>query len=525
MAGCEFERPPRRPKADNAPASKVPDDRLHRWVKGPSGWFCTRQRCPGLNDRLAASSANPLGHRVVEFSHHLGDFSICADCGRWGTRSAKGLFKRAGAPTTARTAQSWNKVFSKGGHPNHRFTGYDRSHIDGFKLPKHRTPFRKLAGVLHRDCWKRRLRGKHKPWVAASVGYTPSDGPVIVRPGPPQPTADHASVDGTLVQQQTHSSVSLPPDHFDLAAGGDEDVDTLIFDIHEGPPSEVMGPDEDVFGFACLGFDDASDDHNLVSCFSDVAPGQRLQQQPPQQQQQQQQLVRQQSAISGNACIDDGDQAGPAGDAEFDTVNWMGKRLSCKRASWEYSQSPDMDRHQEMSFGRAQRKLVRHDEQNHGDGVGKRMGQQPRAPVDDGRSFTTRGDSCGPYHDPGPPERARRIQTDHADPFAGDGNAHVDDRGGISSSSCGTSTSARDLAPASDWIDSQATVRSSLSHTQGYCGHDTPLEVADVCQDPMNRMGHNPNSGERGGRAPPYVSVATSRCVCRPRCLTSHDVG
>ena len=121
---------------DEAPAEgeRVPMEELHCWVRGPTGWFCNtcraktgyllpksraRQRCPGLPDLLAANSTEPTGHVVAEFRHVAGDFSICLECGKWGTKSAKGLRKPcARIPKTRSSMTSWRRVFKQGKHPD-----------------------------------------------------------------------------------------------------------------------------------------------------------------------------------------------------------------------------------------------------------------------------------------------------------------------------------------------------------------------------------------------------------------------
>jgi hypothetical protein len=251
MAGYEFNRPPRRAKEDVKLTDKVPAEQLHQWINGPGGWICrmcrskcgdrklpkrrARQRCPGLDDRLAAFATSPLGHRIVEVGHHLGDFSICADCGRWGTRSAKGLSRPCtGAPTTARTAQSWSEVFQRGGHPNPRVAAHSRSHADGFKVPEERTPFQKLRGTLCREMRRHRLRGKHKPWIAAASGYCPANGPLEV-----PVTAESGHLD------------LFEAVHEELLMGSLDEVNSL--------EQEELPDEEDVFGFAGLGFDDGGE--------------------------------------------------------------------------------------------------------------------------------------------------------------------------------------------------------------------------------------------------------------------------
>ena len=251
MPGFEFSRPPRREKTATDLAERVPQDKLHQWINGPNGWTCricrstcrigqlqnhrARQRCPGLDDRLAAFASSPLGHRVVEMSHHMGDFSICADCGRWGTRSAKGLSKPCtGAPTTVRTAASWRAVFQRGAHPNPRTATKLRTHADGLKVAKERTPFLKLRGTLTREVRSRRLRGKHKPWAAAASGYVPANGPLVI------PMADTC-------------------EHFDLFEDALDDVRMRQTDeLCDGNEFWDV-EDVDVFGYTGMGLDDGED--------------------------------------------------------------------------------------------------------------------------------------------------------------------------------------------------------------------------------------------------------------------------
>ena len=110
-------------------AERVPMEELHCWVNGPNGWFCNvcraragtvmprirlRQRCPGLPDLLSASAAASTGHVIAEVRHADGDFSICRECGKWGTRSAKGLREHCVRhPKTRSVMQSWTRVFRK----------------------------------------------------------------------------------------------------------------------------------------------------------------------------------------------------------------------------------------------------------------------------------------------------------------------------------------------------------------------------------------------------------------------------
>ena len=118
-----------------------------------------------------------MGHRLVEIRQIQGDFSICSDCGRWGTRTAKALKKSCvDAPVTMRTKQSWCRVFQRGWHPNYLLKGMTH-HPNTRKNAVTMVPFLKLRDAFLRNKRNRRLTKKVRPWVAAALGV---NGPVKI---------------------------------------------------------------------------------------------------------------------------------------------------------------------------------------------------------------------------------------------------------------------------------------------------------------------------------------------------------
>jgi hypothetical protein len=191
---------------------RVPMEELHCWINGPNGWFCnvcrartgkvmprsrTRQRCPGLPDLLSAAAAASTGHVIAEVRHVDGDFSICRECGKWGTRSAKGLREHCERrPKTRGMMQSWRRVFKLGKHPDPRKCRV--SHADGIKQVSDLVPFGKLRGAFVRQKRNRRITGKTKPWVGALLGVSV---PVEITANAAE---DHADDDDAFLECEDH---------------------------------------------------------------------------------------------------------------------------------------------------------------------------------------------------------------------------------------------------------------------------------------------------------------------------------
>ena len=112
---------------------RVPEERRHRWIKGPTMWHChscrayargvgaasarlpphrEREACPGLEDALAPDAAEKRGHRLVQLQTSEGPFTICGDCGCWGIRRALGLrLPCTHLIQTRRKTEAWRRVF------------------------------------------------------------------------------------------------------------------------------------------------------------------------------------------------------------------------------------------------------------------------------------------------------------------------------------------------------------------------------------------------------------------------------
>ena len=204
----QFERAPllSRPPAKQ----RVPNGRLHQWVLGSKTWHCLvcrgrtnglvlnpvrrRQACPGLSDRLAPATEWRLGHRLLEFQTATGRFTICATCGHYGSRHARGLASRcAGRRLTRRSNLSWRRVFVRGCHPytNQPFTGPDSGWCRASDVtPRERTRDQVLRAKVIR------LRGKTRPWVAALRGVVAR--PTLPTAAPPDDAADEELVFGAI---------------------------------------------------------------------------------------------------------------------------------------------------------------------------------------------------------------------------------------------------------------------------------------------------------------------------------------
>jgi len=176
-------RTPKEPTVD-AKSNRLPAEHRHLWFEGPEVWHCNvcraktaggtlsefnkGQRCRGLLDRLAASSDEQIGHRLVEFDTAHGSFTICGDCGHYGIIRARNLAKPC--PQRIRTRRgntAWRRVFIRACHP---YSGKKFGHSEGAKGKSAVIGKCKLRNAMQRVIRKERLTAKTTPWAAALLG-------------------------------------------------------------------------------------------------------------------------------------------------------------------------------------------------------------------------------------------------------------------------------------------------------------------------------------------------------------------
>ena len=161
-------------------AAPVKQTRMrHQWFLGHDRWHCfgcrartanqrltnkrRQQSCHGLADRLSMNGEEGIGHRLVEFSSEVGDFTICASCGFWGVRRSVRLAQPCRERlTTRRSVQAWRRVFTKGLHP---YSGMPmRQSSGGARNSLTSVSKSKLKGVIQRAMRRQRMMGKTTPW-------------------------------------------------------------------------------------------------------------------------------------------------------------------------------------------------------------------------------------------------------------------------------------------------------------------------------------------------------------------------